>query len=365
MKFLHVMQNEKFTAEISEFYNYYFCNGDHEICYFLLKDESINLDNRIKSFEFIYDKSLKSRMQFLKILKNYDYIVLHSLFLDNGLKMLIKLKKLYRKIVWIEWGYDLYNWIPKGKFKFLTKPLNFFLRNNFNSVVCIFEPDVIYYKNNFPKSMSKVFYAPYCGPFIIDEYKHYSNYSRLNDTNLQNDEVYVQIGHSANTQINHINILHMLSKFKNEKIKLFIPLSYGDKNYAKKVKDVARSLFDEDKLIFLDEFVPIEKYYEITKRIDIAIFDTDRQIALANIQRLIFRNVKIFLTDNSVMYDYFISKGVPIQGISLIDKLTFSEFKKCVKTDNVELFKEFIDSYSNINKRIEPWKNVYNSVIGK
>ena len=38
----------------------------------------------------------------------------------------------------------------------------------------------------------------------------------------------ILIGNSATETNNHIEVLDLLSKFKNEDIKIYVPLSYGD-----------------------------------------------------------------------------------------------------------------------------------------
>ena len=47
-----------------------------------------------------------------------DYIVLHSLFLSaTEYACLLADRKLLNKIVWIEWGADLYSWKQAGGIK--------------------------------------------------------------------------------------------------------------------------------------------------------------------------------------------------------------------------------------------------------
>ena len=361
MKILHLMRKEKFTSEIAEFYDKWFNNGEHDLCY-VIKDDSTLVNDKltIKQFEIKYsDLSKKLTHDFFK---SYDFICLHSMFLDNYILKSIILRRIYKKIIWIEWGFDLYNYRQKGFLSFAKNFMNSFFRRNVNTIVFIFEPDIIYYKKMFKRYHSNVFFAPYIGPKIDEEFYHYTKDSRLNVTNLTNDTIYIQIGHSATRQIDHINVLNKLSRFKNENIKLVIPLSYGDKEYAKEVMHYAQSIFSEDKLLILVDYMPKDDYFEVLSRIDIAIFDTQRQIGLGNINRLIFRNTKIYMPSNSIMYDYFCSKGVPIQKIELIDDMCFETFRKEVFSNNDDHFKEYICSLSDYQNKLNKWIYIFESI---
>ena len=86
MKILHLMKREKFTKGIALFYDKYFNNGEHEICYINAFGESslINPNLTIKQHERFFKKhDWLSIKRFLKMWKQYDYIVMHSLFFSN------------------------------------------------------------------------------------------------------------------------------------------------------------------------------------------------------------------------------------------------------------------------------------------
>ena len=366
MKFVHLMKNEKFTNGIVCFYSTFFNNGEHEIIYFLKdkKESCIRKQYSIKQTEFCTQDSKIGVVSYLKSLR-CDYIILHSLFFTSKENaQLLFDKELLRKLVWIEWGADLYSWRQSGQFKDILKnKINYKFRNSFSNIVCIFPPDVDYVKKQFPRPSKRIYYAPYNGFPVDEEFLNYKLGSRLTEANKRGEPVWIQIGQNSLETLNHIKVLKAISKFKNKNIRIILPLSYGGtKEYADKVVDYAESEFP-GKVIALRDFMPEEEYFKLIEKVGIAIFDTYRQCALGNIERLIFRNVKVYLSENGVMYKYFSDLGVPVQKCEDIDMLNFEEFVTQPAIKNRELFMDYIKSLSCIDQTVERWSHVYESLM--
>ncbi len=368
MRIIHIMHNSKFTKGIVTFYNVFFCNGQHEILYLNRegRESLINLALTIKQREIFFSGNKQKNIHiFLKMIQKYDYIVLHSLFIKYYLQLaLLFHPKIMRKIVWIESGADLYDdWKNRnGIVNKLYYQLKYTFRKKISHVVFIFPPDKDEYLKLFPKSKSKLFYAPYCG--AKSSLNNYTPFSRLKQTNEENGTVWIQVGHSAVTTVKHIDVLHTLEKYKKENIKILLPLSYGDMQYAEKVKKTAIELFSE-KAVILTDFMEKDEYFRLVSRVDIAIYNTSRQIALGNIYRQIFHNTKLFIPRNSVMYDYFTKNGVPIQDYLEIETLSFQDFTKGIDPPNTAVFRDFIDSLSNMDRKYTLWDNIYKAMEDK
>lgn len=364
MKILHLMKPEKFTKDVAEFYNSYFNNGEHEICYVNKKgnESLINDSLSIKQTEvFLSSSNKKITIALVKYLREYDYIVLHSLFFANYFLLLHP--KVIKKFIWIAWGYDLYNWphVAQGFKSKVSYYIGKYIRNNCSAFVGIFPPDCNVFKEKFPHSKAKVFYAPYCGAKIPEEYQHYSADSNLDKRIADNEPIYIQVGHNAAKSLNHMKALESLSHLKDENIRIFLPLSYGDAQYGEKVQRYAETIFGE-KAICLRDFMPSDQYFALLERIDIAVFNTHRQIGLGNINRMIFRNVKLYLPEDSVMYRYFTGKGVPIQKCGDLQNLCIEELRKPVKPTDSEAFDALIESYRDMDGNVTLWKTVYESM---
>lgn len=370
MKVLHIMGREKFTEPVAKFYNAFFDNGEHEICYLNVSGEpSIVIDAvQLKQHELFLTEKHFNDLKLIKdffIKHDYDYIVMHSYLTYRVLKLFFYLnRKFLNKVVWIEWGADLYQWrkVGGGLLGKITNAFEKKLRTACDSVVAIFPPDIDFYKQEFPKTNVNIYYAPYIvGDTLPKEFSSYCEASRLSETLLKKESIYIQIGHHSTPQLNHIAVLDALKKFSNEDIKLLLPLNYGNQDYANEVQAYAERAFPE-KVICLREMLSEEEYFRLIERVDIAIFNTQRQIALGNINRMIFRNVKLYMPADSVMYKYFSSEGVPIQAFDAIINMSFEKFISKQEVKNRELFENFIKGISNMDIKVNYWKDIYDDL---
>lgn len=368
MKILHLMWDEKFKKEIANLYDVFFNNGEHEICYInkpglpSLIEEEFSIVQ--KEIDFL--GSVKDTLKLVRDLKKYDYVVIHSYRIGILASAYFLLdKSLRQKLIWIEWGFDLYVKKPrlgniKARIKYIIDQA---VKKRIGHFVGIFPPDCDYYKKLFPKSKAKVYYAPYCGAKVDDEFLNYTQDCRLKKTKEERDTVYIQIGHYALNRLNHIEVLKSLEKWKDKKIMLFIPLSYGSTAYADEVQKYAETMFPS-KTIILRKMMPPEDYFQLTERIDIAIFNTSRQCGLGNIQRLVFRNVKLYMTEGSVMYNFFNEKGVPVQSFDQLCTQSFEEFITPPEMNEAEKFADYLHFLSDNSYRISFWTDIYDKLRG-
>lgn len=362
------MWDEKFKKDAVSLYDTFFNNGEHEIGYINKpgKPSLIEAEYTIVQKEFVIPETFMGTMKLISELKKYDYVVIHSYRLGIWATTFFLLNsRLRKKLVWIAWGFDLYTKRPEvgGLKAWVNYVVSQAIKQRVGHFVGIFPPDCEYYKKRFPKSKANVYWAPYCGNKVPEEFQHYSSECRLEKTRRDNDAVYIQIGHYALDRLNHIDVLQKLEKWKNENIMLFIPLSYGNDEYANKVQAYAENMFP-GKTLILRNMMPRDAYFALTERVDIGIFDTTRQCGLANITRMAFRNVKLYMAEDSVMYNYFSSVGVPVQSCELLDQQHFSDFATPEKPKSEEKFTEFIKYLSEIEGSVCLWKNIYDTLRG-
>ena len=367
-RFIHVMSREKFTDGIVDFYNTYFQNGAHVICYLRHKEEESLIHDGVgirQTEVLLSGNRMRDAVKVLWNLKDFDFIVLHSLFvLTGGMQLLFLLcPGVMKKIVWIEWGGDLYTWNMKGPGikRLYMIPLGLAIRKRIGSFVGIFPPDCEEYLRQFPASRANVFYAPYCSAKGHLAYQDYSSDRRLSRTRKEKDTVYIQIGHNAMRSLNHIETMRMLQHLAGEDIKLFLPLSYGDEENAREVEEYAREHFP-GKTICLRSFMPKDEYFELLDRIDIAIFQTYRQCGLGNIYQMIFRNVKLFMPEKSVMYKYFVSQGIPIQKSDTLSEISFGQLCSDYRITDSCGHKKMIESLGSVEEKVELWRKIYDNL---
>ena len=373
MKIVHLMRKEKFTSSVSQFYNKYFNNGEHDVLYINTNGENSLIDDNLNIMQkelFIssYMSSSKDDIKtVLDAIEQYDYIVFHSLFINGPLlKKMAMTSRIRKKIVWIEWGYDLFDWKVKVN-SIRARAYRYYgriIRSRCNSFVAILPNDIEYYKKRFPKATAEIFTAPYCGPDIPDHLKNHTERCQLTESRNSGEPIYIQIGNRAYRKLNHMKVLDQLARFKDENIKLLIPLSYGSTKYADMVQSRAEELFP-GKTICLREFMPEKEYFELLNRVDIAIISSHRQIALGNIYCFIINNAKIYMPEQSELFSFFTEKGVPIQKCEDLDGCTFDELISDYIIEDEDAYNSYIDRISNMNQNVADWRYIYDNLRKK
>jgi hypothetical protein len=275
--------------------------------------------------------------------------------------LLILNSSIMKKIVWVEWGYDLYNWRIKNsnlKSK-LKNAINYSFRKKIKYFVAIFPPDIEVFKNEFTSS-AQTFYATYVQRQYDSYFKKAINLVTLSEKSKNNDTINIQIGNSCDESLNHIEVLQDLLKFKDEKIKIYIPLSYGNMATGDAIEIKAKSLFG-DKVVCIRKMIDKEKYLDFLASIDIAIFNTQRQIGLGNLAPLRYMGKKIFIPAGSVMYEHFRSQGINICDYNRIKLMNFESFTEPV---DMRKAKELIQAnVANVNLKVEMWTKIFDAPV--
>ena len=160
----------------------------------------------------------------------------------------------------------------------------------------------------------------------------------------------IQVGNSADYSNNHFEIFEKLKKFKN--IRIYCPLSYGDKIYADKVIKKGKEIFGE-KFIPITKFLEYSKYLEFLSQIDIAIFAHNRQQAVGNITSLLGMKKTVYLKERVTTYSMLKELGVKVKLFDILDSLERFE------DDILEKNKEIIRERFSEKRLIEEWKKIF------
>lgn len=351
MKNLHIMFNEKFILSYIKFINNKFNEKDHKFCIINgLPKEKMPIPNysNVEYIRFLNEKNI-----FFKILKEIiplyyilfqrlkksEQIYFHGLFDKKIILFLFIFRIFLKKSNWIIWGGDLYCYEErrKGLKFFLWYKIENYVKRNFAYINTLVPQDY---------EIAKKYYnvkGKYKKAQYILNNNEIEPLCRMQDSKFINalipekkEEIYIQIGNSANSSNNHFEILDMLKKFKNEKIKIFCILSYaGNKSYVLKVNEYGIKHFG-NKFIGIFDFIPINEYWSYLQNIDILIFNQKRQQGLGNIFMLSYFEKKIYLRNDISSWPY------------LVDELKL----KINSYENIknETFEEFIKNNSNGNK---------------
>lgn len=341
MKYLHILHNDKFIQPYIKFINENFNKKEHK---FLIidgireKDIKIPFDENIekyiskgRNFNGIIKKVFlifQLPILYFKLFnfcKNSEKIYFHGLFDQRIIVFLYLFKRFLNKSTWVVWGGDLYKDFNK---KTIFYKMEYFVRNKMKYVSTLVPEDYneAKYRYNIIGEYKK---AIYINPIKLE-------YLNTLENNKKKEETFIQIGNSADPQNNHIEILKKLSKFKNENIKIYCPLSYGNLSYGKEVEKYGSDIFGE-KFICLFKFLTSKEYSKYLSEIDILIFNHKRQQGLFNIFALGYLNKKIYIRDDISTWNYLSNElELKVYNSKVIENETFEEFIKNDENENKE-----------------------------
>lgn len=360
-----------FAQEYVKFINDEFPSSEH---LFVLYKSGEN-DQLSKFDNICYEKefSVSSLVQYAS---HTESLLLHSLALSYT-DLIFLDEETTRKIVWCVWGNDLYHKKPT----FISSPstsrclvqcvkrpfalLLYHYRKNvwkiadrkirkFKAVVAMFNEDGEEIKRRFGNDIP-IKYALY----TIGYYNEDIEKIALPD---KKGAIWILIGHSGYPFLKHKKYLDVLSRYKDENIKLILPLSYGNNSYIEEISGYANRLY-KDKAVILKDYMSWLAYAQYLKAIDVAILDYEHQSALGNISLLLWGNSKLYLSRSGVIYKGLEKLGIKTYDCNRIKEEKFDEF--CFKGDSSN--KGFLYAKNTFDKNVikEKWKDLFYSLMNQ
>lgn len=153
----------------------------------------------------------------------------------------------------------------------------------------------------------------------------------------------ILVGNSATETNNHIDIFHMLSNIELGQRKIIAPLSYGANNYRNEIVGHGYNIFGS-RFEPLLKFVPLEEYNAIISSCSVVIMGHRRQQALGNICAMLYKGAKVFISEDSVIYRFFRSRGAYVAGLAdltLDNADIFTPLNESQKQNNREIIASF------------------------
>ena len=307
---------------------------------------------------------LEKMKHLYRALKDADIVFWHGLIYPGRFMLFLAANPAFlRKSVWVMWGIDLYNWKREGgslRNKVINY-LNYYCRCHMKAAVALLPTDKEYFQKQFSDKI-----PCYVTPYPISEESFRSMERYRNSKPRKNGKVFIQVAHNAHTFNNHMEILESLLAFKDENIKLFLPLSYGNDwhtSSANYVRNISRFLTENfpHKAYNIYKLMPQAKYTEFLWNMDIAIFNAERQNALGNILKLLYMGNKVFMTSDGPLYTFFQEKGIPIFDTKKIPFMTYEEF--IAPVDNGPAVQWIRDTYHPTNS-YKAWKYIFEACEG-
>ena len=165
---------------------------------------------------------------------------------------------------------------------------------------------------------------------------------------VKHSSINILVGNSADPSNNHLEVFDKLEVFKDQDIKIYAPLSYGNQTYAKKVIEEGKKQFG-DKFEPLTDMMPFDQYLEFLGLIDVAIFNHKRQQAMGNTITLLSLGKKVFMRSDITPWELFEDIDVKVFDVENI-KLDLLDEK--IKKDNQEKIKKHF-SIDNYKKQLQ------------
>lgn len=337
---LHLIHDDKFFDEA-------FVQFDRFIEYnnlflFITQDEH---------YEFKYIKNTERVIKIIenseeyKILLSQDYDIVFIHFRDTEKSKAILALKPKTKIVWLAWGGDYYPKLRLPLFQPLTlqlinsiknKPQErrgqrqnlSFLKRFTSRIRSFYRKFKKHYKMKYVymKSMQRI---GYCATVVPTEFalirriawfrakQVFFNYGSMKGF-LENIEEPINlgdsilVGNSCTWENNHLEVFCKLKDIGITAKHIVVPLSYGkDIDDFAPVIEFGQKCFEGNfKPIF--EFISFKDYITLLANCSVAIFNHERQQAVANIVIMLWIGATVFLSQNSPVYWYLKSLGVKI-----------------------------------------------------
>lgn len=297
--------------------------------------------------------------EMIRTLNKADAIVVHGLINKLVVWILSAQPWLLKKCNWIVWGGDIY--IHNKQTLTLSEKFTELLKKAIIPKIPVistvakgdYELAKKWYGAKGVES-SIVYPVPAGNKELVEQLR----YTKAHKTY---DEVNIIVGNSATITNQHKEALDVLSKFKNEKIKIFLPLSYGTgefEPYADSVIQYAKSIFG-DKVVPVRHKMAGDEYLEFLSQMDVGVFNNNRQQAMGNISQLVLFGTKVYIRSDTKMWGHFQGLGCCLNDFEEIKQMTSIEELSLEDSTRKEQNIKIIESRHDIQNKVNQWSNMF------
>lgn len=350
---VHMFPKSQFVEGFAEFVRNHFDTKKHKVI--LYTNQQFELPAELYELEFISDYDKKDLFWLYKELMSADKIIFHNLSVTFYVMLLIYLSPcIAKKATWLIWGGDLYCFRNQSKriMDRFVEHMRRVLISRFPYIATLTTGDFDLAKKWY-KTNAKNIRINYCDENEINILK---DVQKMKLPKM--DTVNILLGNSATESNCHIEMLDVLSKFKNENICIYVPLSYGNMEYAEKVKEHGSKIFC-DKIVYIEKFLDRRQYFSLLARMQVTIFNHNRQQALGNIFAMLYLGKKVYLRQGTAMWSeitdswkYHVFSTEEIENLTLQELCEYSNMEQ---TENVEIAERFYD----VNNKAAEWSVLF------
>jgi len=359
MKYIHTIINNAVTNPFIDIVNQNFNPNDHrfyvirgmsqDLCR-IRRSENVfiisNISNILNGFRLMFDILISKK------------VFIHGLFTPYLVAILFFQPWVLKKCNWLIWGGDLYSF-NKERLSFRSKLVEYMrarVIREMGRIITSIKGDYDLAKTwyNVKGTRENAYYPFELGTEQID--KILSKIEK--DDNIRHLPTKIMIGNSAYDTNNHFEIIDLLQQYHNQNVKIYALLAYGDIKYAKKVCEKGKQIFGE-KFIGITDYVPFEEFVLFYNKIDILIFNHERQQGLGNLFLALYLGKKIYINNKSPLWQFFKDDlGLIVNRTGDIGKKSFFEFSNA---DNliVEKNRQIINTILQEDHLIKQWKELF------
>ena len=318
----HIIARDKFTTGYINFMNDNMPEWEHH--FFTLNENRYDVNpSDTRNLHYYQQDTDLLKPGNIDFLQGCEKIIISGLWCHGLIRNMPT--ELVRKSYPHFWGGDFYSFRlsrmprrnPVGILKWMVNRfyLHRFIRNCAGTISLI-DRDAEEMTKLFPNH-TKHFTAQMPGDVIkaVD-------FDRLASHKHEGNTVRILAGNSAQHTNQHEGIFMMLEHLKDSDIELVSPLSYGDEKYRDKVIRLGHQIFG-DKFRPVVDFIAKEDYPAFLSSCDVGVFNHNQQAALGNIWLLMRLGRKIYIRENTAMWDDFKSKGACIYPVSELERTSF------------------------------------------
>ncbi|MDQ7985757.1 TDP-N-acetylfucosamine:lipid II N-acetylfucosaminyltransferase [Pseudomonas sp. G34] len=313
MKILHIAEPQTFTKPFFELIQREVDPAQH----FILSHTRVGEWPRGLNIKKYSATGVSWVLAFFRHANSAEKIILHGLWDFYVIVLLFFQPWLLKKCYWMIWGGDLYDYMSN------CRGWKWWLRNLFKRPVIRSIGNLVTYLEGDVELARKWYGATGkhhdCVMYTSNVYRNYGVKTK------PHSGINIQIGNSADSSNNHLEILEMLAPFCGEDIAIYAPLSYGNEEYARSVIRAGKEKFG-DKFKPLTEFMPVDQYLEFLGRVDIAIFNHRRQQAMGNIITLLGLGKKVYMRSDITPWSMFKKIGVKVYDISGLELVAMDDY---------------------------------------
>lgn len=339
---VHLLIDEKFTDSFVNFVNSNFNDKEHKFLVFCHKSiKYISCQNNGDNV-FIIRKNFLGLTKVIRTLKRADKIILHGLFSGVVIKLFSLFKNFAKKSYWYIWGGDLYSYTYENS-KLKNKKIK--IISNLKGIISPFEMD---YATACKEYSAKCNWYEAILPNCITE--------RINiDFKSKKDgRINILAGNSADSENCHLEIIEVLKNFSQADIKVYVPLSYGDRVYANDISEKFKKTLGE-KAVPILEFMPFEEYKKLLSSVDVVLFAHKRQQAFGNFILLLMYGAKIYMKSDTSIWKWAEKNNISIYDFKQAHLSMLETLNEDEKKNNYEK----VLSLTNKSAVISQWKLIF------